>query len=495
MIPPSETLEDAPPFAEGKPLIVKVLVDPRGIHNVYIDNLAGLTVDLDGTDNVDGLEAAAMLAIHAAARPRDTNEPLPHETISALKKLLAEARAEEIKMVLGWLYNLRALIISLPDNKFRAWSGALQSIINRGESSAKELEQNIGCLVHTAMISPFMHHCLSRQQELKSRTENHRKIQVSQTCVEDLKLMLFFLKKTHEGVNMNMLVFRKTTHVYQSDSCPAGLGGYSHEGWAWHFYIPQELQFRASNNLLEHIASIITPWIDILVKRLKSGYSSLLMTDSSTSEGWSKKTNFKEDSEEPIQATIRIKVARSHAMRFMDHDIKDYSQWFPGKQNDVADALSRDDDRNDEELTNVLRKFVPSQVPKHFKIVPLPNEISCWLTSLLQRLPAKGQLREKHMRTKLGRGNVTMSGATQSDSKTFSSTPSADRVESDSSEPLQWLCAEDNFRGHLMGPWLRAQSEVPFHMWHRPSGTTTGLTRRRRRTWETFIAPIPSLPK
>jgi len=67
---------------------------------------------------------------------------------------------------------------------------------------------------------------------------------------------------------MNLLVFRKPTHVYRSDSCPHGLGGYSHMGFAWRFYLPEELRFRASNNLLEHLASIITVWIDIIAGRI-----------------------------------------------------------------------------------------------------------------------------------------------------------------------------------------------------------------------------------
>ena len=72
------------------------------------------------------------------------------------------------------------------------------------------------------------------------------------------------------------------------------------------------------------------------------GDCSLSETDSSTSEGWSRKSNFKEDEDEdPIQATVRLEVAREHARHFMDNGIKDYSQWFPGKENDVSDALSR----------------------------------------------------------------------------------------------------------------------------------------------------------
>jgi hypothetical protein len=41
------------------------------------------------------------------------------------------------------------------------------------------------------------------------------------------------------------------------------LGGYSQEGFAWRFYIPDDVKFLASDNLLKHIAAIITPWIDV----------------------------------------------------------------------------------------------------------------------------------------------------------------------------------------------------------------------------------------
>ena len=213
--------------------------------------------------------------------------------------------------------------------------------------------------------------------------------------------------------------------------------------------------------------------------RLKEGDCSLSMTDSSTSEGWAKKTNFKEACEDPIQATVRIEVARGHAMRLMDKSIKDYSQWFAGKLNDLSDSLSRDDDRSDEELTNLYRELIPSQTPEHFEIVPLPKEISSWLTSLLQRLPVKEQLWGKHTRTKLRCGADGKSGATQSASSTTSSsmTSTAKANESDLWEPSPWLCVKQDFQDQLMTPWLKAQSEIPSRLWHRPSGRTIGQTQ------------------
>ena len=50
------------------------------------------------------------------------------------------------------------------------------------------------------------------------------------------------------------------------------------------------------------------------------------MRDSSTSEGWACKTNFKEDGEDPIQATMTIEVARGYTKYLMEAKVKDYSQ-------------------------------------------------------------------------------------------------------------------------------------------------------------------------
>ncbi len=82
--------------------------------------------------------------------------------------------------------------------------------------------------------------------------------------VKDLQMMLEFLKIANRGISLNIIAFRRPTHIYRSDSCPAGLGGYSHKGWAWQYYLPADQKFKASNNLLEHLAAVISPWVDIL---------------------------------------------------------------------------------------------------------------------------------------------------------------------------------------------------------------------------------------
>ena len=163
------------------------------------------------------------------------------------------------------------MTIALPDNKFKAYSLAISEMLKRGCTSHGEMETNIGRWVHLGQIVPTVHHFLSRLRFLKQRAENRRQISISEQCKEDLRFLLFVLGKCREGIDLNLIAYRRPTHVYRSDSCPAGLGGYSHEGFVWRFYLPDDLKFRASNNLLEHLAAIISPWVDIIAGRITKG--------------------------------------------------------------------------------------------------------------------------------------------------------------------------------------------------------------------------------
>ena len=277
--------------------------------------------------------------------------------MAARNKFIAEAGGEELKIVLGWKINFRSLKMYLPDNKFIAWSAEFQHMIDSRRATSKNLESSIGKMIHVSQILPQVNHFLSRLRDLLTRAGNRRSIGVNNDCLADCRLMIKFLEKSRDGLSMNNLVFRLPDRCYRSDACPHGLGGYSDQGFAWRFYLPFELLFRASNNLLEHLASIITVWIDILAFRLFPEDCVLSMTDNSTSEGWAHKTNFSLLPEEvdcqvnPVEASARISVARNFADLCMDADICHFSQWFPGNENDVSDALSRDDDRSDDELT------------------------------------------------------------------------------------------------------------------------------------------------
>ncbi len=122
------------------------------------------------------------------------------------------------------------------------------------------------------------------------------------------------------------------------------------------------------------------------------------------------------------------------------------------------------------ELTSILCLHFPKQMPTHFEISLLPNEISSWLILLLQRLPMIPRLREEHMTARLELGHDGMSAASQLDAKTYSWTTSASKNKSFCFEHSPWLSEVGDSLIHALTHWLKAQSEAPSQMWCRPSG-------------------------
>ena len=76
--------------------------------------------------------------------------------------------------------------------------------------------------------------------------------------------------------------------------------------------------------------------------------------DSTTAEGWLQKSNFSKLKDSKVQSLVRIEAAQKQANLFMLLGLKSYSQWFKGECNEVADTLSMDDNRSDEDLTNIF---------------------------------------------------------------------------------------------------------------------------------------------
>ena len=111
-------------------------------------------MDVEDSNNVQRLNQATLLAIHCAAQEKHNDEPIPREEMTARENLLAEAGAEEIKIILGWILNFRTLTIALPDNKYVAWKLAILEILEAGNTSFKKLEQMFKRLVHLGIVLP-----------------------------------------------------------------------------------------------------------------------------------------------------------------------------------------------------------------------------------------------------------------------------------------------------------------------------------------------------
>ncbi len=127
----------------------------------------------------------------------------------AKDKLLAEGGLSETKVILGWLFNFRTLIVSLPDHKFIAWTAAIQKRITSKHTTSKDLEtrNNHWTNEHVGFVIPWVYHFLSRLRSLHYRSKNQQFITVNDTCMKDLELMKEILEKAKNGIDMNLLAF------------------------------------------------------------------------------------------------------------------------------------------------------------------------------------------------------------------------------------------------------------------------------------------------
>jgi len=198
-------------------------------------------------------------------------------------KLVAEATPEEIKLILRWIMDFRSLVISLPDNKHTVWS------ISRHRFSKSKRIGNLNL--------PFR----SFRHDIAIRT----------TFLADCENGI----TVEEQVTLHRYAHGVPTRFRADDEVPwQGTWWYRHEPtlistsdtyqpfWfvSWRFELQPGLRFWASNNLLKFMALIISPWIDILAGRFNCAQS---MTDSTMSVGWIRKTNFKMDNVDPIEAS------------------------------------------------------------------------------------------------------------------------------------------------------------------------------------------------
>ena len=168
--------------------------------------------------------------------------------------------------------------------------------------------------------------------------------------------------------------------MFITDSCECGLGGFSiGTGRAFRYKTPENLRFRVSNNVLEFLAEVVAIWLGSLDSEVSSGSCAFSGTDNTSAVGWSFKSSFIDETQEPRVAASRELASLSIAHRFCNH-----TQHLKGLRNVVADCLSRDFHLDDKFLTHLLKFFYPKQLPPSFQIYLLPQEIAYFITGTLQ---------------------------------------------------------------------------------------------------------------
>ena len=471
-IPAPTLLPKHIPFAPALPADVSLNLPRHGWVDGYIDDLVGICLHLN--QNATRTTRAILLAISIFARPTNTQTSnIPHPYILAMKKWIAEGTQEERKVVLGWVIDTRLFTVSLPQEKAAAYTQQINEILKAKKINHKNLESIIGRIERTAYAVPNAKFFINRLRHLLYHSAKRGWAYIPRPVQEDLQLHLQFIRQAAQGTSINNLVFRSPSHIYYADSCPFGMGGYSIKGRAWRFYIPPSLRSTHTNNLLEFIAQIVCIWIDALEGNLSPLSCCLGCSDSSSSVGWMYRSNF-----DPTTKPTHEYISRHLARILMTYNSTLYSQHQRGKHNLFADILSRWHFLTTIELTILLRSKFEKQLPTNFKISPLPNVISCWIISTLQRLQDQTQSRTARTKTETEHGDDGSPGWKEWASK---ETPTLTGLtylkKSNWLQVLQSASDEANtVVQDTKEHWSLGRSARPSHVWQRPFRSTTNAT-------------------
>ena len=483
-IPSTTVLPDHVPFALARALIVNVPLHRYGKCDEFIDDIVTVGVDHE-EETRRRLRGAAPLAVFIVSRANHPNEPITRDDMITGDKMQAEGGLEETKTVLGWFYDTRRLLISLPLHKFKVWSGQISEAITKRTISMPDLDTMVGRLNHAAGIIPLSRHFLSRIRFLLKNKTRWQRIFITDEAIEDLKLWLQLLSIAKDGISMNLLSFRQPDRVHRTDACETGIGGFSSTGRAWRWEIPLALRGRAHIGLLEFLAEIAAVKIDIIEGTLSPDDCVLLMGDSSNAIGWVRKSNFMEPGENFKSADYPAKLAAARHLAFLtiSNKIVLYSQWFAGEDNIIPDILSRDWHLTDSQILELLTHLFPTQLHPHFHISPIPTEVEQWLSSILLLLPVQQQRLKQHSPSGFGLGGSGKTSCPPSALKAMTSWSHLLHGTGKSYAPPSPKPSENAPSSQMEEPkkLLLEQSRIPSDMWHRPSGLLTGRTQRSTR--------------
>ena len=192
----------------------------------------------------------------------------------------------------------------------------------------------------------------------------------------------------------------------------------------------------------------------------------LSSTDSTSAAAWLHKSSF------PASKLFEQAVAQKLARLMLSVDSSLYNQWMAGSENGIADALSRLFDLDDSSLIS----YIYQNFSVSIQLIPLPQEISLWMTLLLRRSQSVQNQSPPEQTRKWPQPGIFGSHILDPLTllmTTFSS-PSLLINTCRSSSPLQQQC-EVLGSPQAIPKLKKAPSTPPSTMWHRCSRQTIGV--------------------
>ena len=475
-LPEPTFLEDDIPFGKAEEADVKLDPNCKGGVDGYIDD--GGTAVLASPSNwgmVLRARQAVAMAIFLIFRPlAGLFEPIERPDPASIRKMKAEGGLAELITYLGWLIDTRRFIVALPIDKWVAWSANIREIKAKRTVSYQEISTLIGRLNHVCFIIPDARHFMSNLRRMEKIAKYNLKVHLTSTCLDDLDLWLEFLNSAKDGISINRIVFRSPTLISLSDASEQGIGGYSPStGIGWRYEFSKDEQRAFTLNLKEFIASTIDAAVQAKHDPSNSPFPCHLgVSDSTTTVGWLRKSNFDED-----ERPIHNEVARWQARNTMERDGCNYSQHLPGVMNVVADSLSRDFHLSNEQIFAMLTSIHPSLPPSKLKVIELPNELISWIASLAQRWPGHRELPSQPIESEIARGISGWTSSTESESRmipTWTTSAIPKKFESAVHSCMQLdKVISGEVENSITQLW-QTRLERPSILWQRPSSRVIG---------------------
>jgi len=289
--------------------------------------------------------------------------------------------------------------------------------------------------------------------------------------MKDLVLWKDFLVVANTSVDLNLLTTQEPNNILRTDACEHGLGCYSLKtGRAWRWEIPLQFRGRKSINFLGFLACVVGIMLSIEDDDPAAGYCYRSATDNTSAMGWLRKSNFVSDGDH----AAHLGVAREFTSQLLRIALMNYSQWFAGEGNWVADLLSRDLVSSNHEITTIINSRFPSQVPKSFKVSPLPAKISSFPSYWVQlrALPRGSPAKRTAKPTPPGDGGSGSLSKQTSSKPTAKATPTWTNPKPTTPlvpSPTPSGCAITANPQKDMLNWLRVHAVPPLAVWLRPS--------------------------
>ena len=125
---------------------------------------------------------------------------------------------------------------------------------------------------------------------------------------------------------MNLLTYHFPTHAAVTDACEVGLGILLSNGMAARWEIPKHLQQRSHINLSEFIGQLATIYMLTIENYITPNSCLLVNGDSSTAQGWIRKSNFSSEDESDPEINVKLQVARKVVLTLIEKEACVFSQ-------------------------------------------------------------------------------------------------------------------------------------------------------------------------